>query len=38
VYDKDTIGFALATLLRGRNAALDAIDRANAAVTRAMAN
>ena len=38
VYDKDTIGFALATLLRGRNAALDAIDRADAAVTRAMAN
>jgi len=37
VYDKDTIGFALATLLRGRNAALDAIDRADAAVTRAMA-
>ena len=36
VYDKDSIGFALATLLRGRNAALDAIDRANAAVTRAM--
>jgi len=27
----------LATLLRGRNAALDAIDRADAAVTRAMA-
>jgi N-acetylated-alpha-linked acidic dipeptidase len=36
VYDKNTIGFALATLLRGRNAALDAIDRADAAVTRAM--
>jgi hypothetical protein len=36
-YDKDTIGFALATLLRGRNAALDAIDRATQAVTRAMA-
>lgn len=35
-YDKDTVGFALATLLRGRNAALDAIDRADAAVTRAM--
>ena len=35
-YDRDSIGFALATLLRGRNAALDAIDRANAAVTRAM--
>jgi hypothetical protein len=35
-YDRDGIGFALATLLRGRNAALDAIDRANAAVTRAM--
>jgi hypothetical protein len=38
IYDKDTIGFALATLLRGRNAALDAIDRADAAVTQAMAN
>jgi hypothetical protein len=36
-YDKDTIGFALATLLRGRNAALDAIDRATAAVARATA-
>ena len=36
-YDKDTIGFALATLLRGRNAALDAIDRADVAVTRALA-
>jgi len=36
IYDKDTIGFALATLLRGRNAALDAIDRADAAVTRAL--
>jgi N-acetylated-alpha-linked acidic dipeptidase len=35
-YDKDTIGFALATLLRGRNAALDAIDRAELAVTRAL--
>jgi N-acetylated-alpha-linked acidic dipeptidase len=35
-YDEDTIGFALATLLRGRNAALDAIDRADAAVKRAM--
>jgi len=35
-YDKDTIGFALATLLRGRNAALDAIDRADAAVARAL--
>ena len=35
-YDKDTVGFALATLLRGRNVALDAIDRADAAVTRAM--
>lgn len=35
-YDEETIGFALATLLRGRNAALDAIDRADAAVTRAM--
>jgi hypothetical protein len=36
-FDKDTIGFALATLLRGRNAALDAIDRADVAVTRALA-
>jgi Peptidase family M28 len=36
VYDRDSIGFALATLLRGRNAALDAIDRADAVVTRAM--
>jgi N-acetylated-alpha-linked acidic dipeptidase len=36
VYDKDSIGFALATLLRGRNAALDAIDRADAALMRAM--
>jgi N-acetylated-alpha-linked acidic dipeptidase len=35
-YDKDTIGFALATLLRGRNAALDAIDRAELAVARAL--
>jgi len=35
-YDEDTIGFALATLLRGRNAVLDAIDRADAAMTRAM--
>ena len=35
-YDKDTVGFALATLLRGRNAALYAIDRADAAVTRAI--
>jgi len=38
VYDRNCIGFALATLLRGRNAALDAIDRADAAVIRAMAN
>ena len=37
MFDRDSIGFALATLLRGRNAALDAIDRADAAVTRAMA-
>jgi hypothetical protein len=37
-FDKDTVGFALATLLRGRNAALDAIDRADSAVTRAMAD
>jgi hypothetical protein len=35
-YDRDSMGFALATLLRGRNAALDAIDRADAAVTRAL--
>jgi len=35
-YDRDSVGFALASLLRGRNAALDAIDRADAAVTRAM--
>jgi hypothetical protein len=37
VYDDQGIGFALATLLRGRNAVLDAIERADAAVTRAMA-
>jgi Peptidase family M28 len=35
-YDKETIGFAMATLLRGRNAALDAIDRADSAIMRAM--
>jgi len=35
-YDKDTIGFALATLLRGRNAALDAIDRADVTMRRAL--
>ena len=29
VFDQDTIGFALATLLRGRNAALAAIDAAD---------
>jgi hypothetical protein len=34
VFDKDTIGFALATLLRGRNAALAAIDAATTAVER----
>jgi hypothetical protein len=38
VFDGDSIGFALATFLRGRNAALDAIDRADAALTRAMNN
>ena len=32
VFDKDTVGFALATLLRGRNAALAAIDAAAMAV------
>jgi hypothetical protein len=36
VFDKDTLGFALATLLKGRNAALDAIDRAGAAIDRVM--
>ena len=35
VFDKDTIGFALATLLRGRNAALAAIDAAGMAIERA---
>ena len=37
VFDKDTIGFALATLLRGRNAALAAIDAAATAIDRALA-
>ena len=37
VFDKDTIGFALATLLRGRNAALTAIDAAATAIDRALA-
>jgi hypothetical protein len=36
VFDQDTIGFALATLLRGRNAALAAIDAATMAVERAL--
>ena len=36
VFDTDTLGFALATLLKGRNAALDAIDRAREAVERAL--
>jgi hypothetical protein len=35
-FDAGTIGFALADLLRGRNAALNAIDAATAAVDRAM--
>jgi hypothetical protein len=35
VFDKDRIGFALATLLRGRNAALAAIDASDSAVDRA---
>jgi hypothetical protein len=37
IYDDTTRGFALASLLRGKNAALDAIDRASAAVDRALA-
>jgi hypothetical protein len=37
IFDKDTIGFALATLLRGRNAALAAIDAASMAIERASA-
>lgn len=37
IYDDDTVGFALATLLRGRNAALQAIDRAAAAVDQVIA-
>jgi len=32
IFDKDTIGFALATLLRGRNAVLATIDRAATAI------
>jgi len=36
VFDADTIGFALATLLRGRNAALTAIDAADTAIDRAL--
>jgi hypothetical protein len=36
VFDKDTIGFALATLLRGRSAALAAIDASGSAVDRVM--
>ena len=35
-FDADTIGFALATLLKGRNAALDAIDRASLEIDRAL--
>jgi hypothetical protein len=38
IFDKDTIGFALATLLRGRNAALAAIDAASMAIERASAS
>ena len=37
IYDDATRGFALATLLRGRNAAFDAIDRAAQAVDKALA-
>ncbi len=37
IYDDATRGFALATLLRGRNAALDAIDRAGQAVDKVLA-
>jgi hypothetical protein len=37
VFDQDTVGFALATLLRGRNAALAAIDAAGTAIDRASA-
>ena len=37
VFDRDTIGFALASLLRGRNAALAAIDAAGTAIERALA-
>jgi N-acetylated-alpha-linked acidic dipeptidase len=37
IFDQDTIGFALATLLRGRNAALAAIDAASTAIERALA-
>ena len=36
VFDQDTTGFALATLLRGRNAALAAIDNAMTAIERAL--
>jgi len=36
IYDDETRGFALATLLRGRNAALDAIDKAAQAVDKAL--
>ncbi len=36
VFDKDTVGFALATLLKGRNAALAAIERANRVVDAAL--
>jgi len=37
VFDKGTIGFALASLLRWRSAALAAIDNAMTAVDRALA-
>jgi len=37
LYENDTIGFALGSLLRGRNAALDAIERADAAMVHALA-
>lgn len=36
VFDRDTVGFALATLLKGRNAALAAIERATSAVDAAI--
>ena len=36
VFDAETIGFALATLLRGRDAALSAIDNAMTAIDRVL--